>query len=112
MWLITPIGFFSIVQKESDKQHDTLTVRARVRDDLTALKEQFLPNLGPIQESLNSDYRFRSVAPRAEVAAAMVRLVDSLDYNNFKSEVALKQGRQRASLYHQVWDVLYTLQTK
>lgn len=30
MWLITPVGFFSIVQKLGDKQNDTLTVRSRV----------------------------------------------------------------------------------
>ncbi|TSE18983.1 hypothetical protein Talka_01746 [Tepidimonas alkaliphilus] len=38
MGLITPIGFFSIVQKPSDRTHDTLTVRARMRGDLAALK--------------------------------------------------------------------------
>jgi hypothetical protein len=39
MWLITPTGFFSIVQKPSDEAADTLTVRARVRQDLVALRE-------------------------------------------------------------------------
>ena len=36
MWLITPVGFFSIVQKPSDVAADTLTVRARVQGDLEA----------------------------------------------------------------------------
>lgn len=111
MWLITPIGFFSIVQKPGDKQTDTLTVRSRVRSDLAALKQHYLPGLGAIQESLDTDYRYRAVAPRAEVSAAMSRMVDGLDYSNFKVEVAKKQGHKRASLYHQVWDVLYKLQT-
>lgn len=111
MWLITPFGFFSIVQKPGDKQKGTLTVRSRVRGDLAALKQHYLPGLGPIQESHDTDYRFRAVAPRAEVSAAMSRMVDGLDYSNFKSEVAKKQGHKRASLYHQVWDVLYYLQT-
>lgn len=111
MWLITPIGFFSVVEKPGDKQAGTLTVRSRVRGDLVALKENYLPTLGPIQESSNTDYRFRAVAPRADVSAAMARLVDTLDYSNFKSEVAKKQGQPRASLYHQVWDVLYHLQS-
>lgn len=111
MWLITPIGFFSIVQKPGDKQNDTLTVRSRVRSDLAALKQHYLPGLGLIQESHDTDYRFRAVAPRSEVSAAMARMVDGLDYSNFKSEVAKKQGHKRASLYHQVWDVLYHLQT-
>lgn len=112
MWLVTPIGFFSIVQKPGDKQDDTLTVRSRVRSDLAALKQHYLPSLGTIQENHDTDYRFRAVAPRDEVSAAMSRLVDGLDYSNFKSEVAKKQGHKRASLYHQVWDVLYKLQTE
>lgn len=111
MWLITPVGFFSIVQKPGDKPKGTLTVRSRVRSDLAALKQHFLPGMGPIQESHDTDYRFRAVAPRSEVSAAMARMVDGLDYSNFKSEVAKKQGHKRASLYHQVWDVLYHLQT-
>lgn len=111
MWLITPIGFFSVVQKAEDKQRDTLTVRSRVRGDLAALKQHYLPGLGPIQESHDSDYRFRAVAPRDDVSDAMSRLVESLDYSNFKSEVAKTQGHKRAGLYHQVWDVLYQLQT-
>lgn len=111
MWLVTPIGFFSIVQKPGDKQNGTLTVRSRVRSDLAALKQHYLPGLGLIQESHDTDYRFRAVAPRSEVSAAMARMVDGLDYSNFKSEVAKKQGHKRASLYHKVWDVLYHLQT-
>lgn len=71
MWLITPVGFFSIVQKPGDKQNDTLTVRSRVRSDLAALKQHYLPGLGLIQESHDTDYRFRAVAPRSEVSAAM-----------------------------------------
>lgn len=111
MWLITPVGFFSIVQKPGDKQNGTLTVRSRVRSDLAALKQHFLPGLGPIQESHDTDYRFRAVAPRSEVSAAMARMVDGLDYSNFKSEVGKTQGHKRANLYHKVWDVLYHLQT-
>lgn len=112
MWLITPVGFFSIVQKPSDVATDTLTVRSRVRADLEALREQYLPSLGAIQESQVNDYRFRAVAPRAEVASAMVSLVNQLNYSNFKDQVAQVQGAARAHLYHDVWDVLYRLQTQ
>jgi 8-oxo-dGTP pyrophosphatase MutT (NUDIX family) len=110
MWLITPIGFFSIVQKATDKTGDTLTVRARVRSDLEALRERYLPSLGAITESRSNDYRFRAVARRSEVAAAAAAMIDALDYSNFKNEVARRQGRKREALYHDVWDVLYALQ--
>lgn len=110
MWLITPCGFFSVVQKPSDKQTGTLTVRARVRGDLEALREQFLPNLGQITESKTNDYRFRAVTPQEDVAVAMAEMVRQICYSNFKSEVARRQGAQRAHLYHEVWNVLYQLQ--
>ncbi len=112
MWIITPVGFFSIVQKFSDVAADTLTVRARVRGDLEALREQFMPELGEIHESKTTDYRFRAVAPRSAVAAAMANFVNHLRYSNFKNEVAKVQGISRAHLYHDVWDVLYRLQTQ
>ncbi|AOG24587.1 NUDIX hydrolase [Acidovorax sp. RAC01] len=112
MWLITPVGFFSVVQKASDVTADTLTVRARVRGDLDALREQYLPALGEVQESKTNDYRFRAVAPRADVAAAMASLVSQLKYSNFKSQVAKVQGNARAHLYHDVSDVLHRLQTE
>jgi hypothetical protein len=110
MWLITPIGFFSVVRKPTDTKNRTLTVRARVRSDLEALQAQYLPELGPIQESSVNDYRFRAVAPQSAVAAAMARLAETLDYSNFKDAVKQRQGAARAHLYHGVWDVLYRLQ--
>jgi len=111
MWLITPIGFFSIVEKPTDKGRDTLTVRARVRSDLEALRNAYIPVLGEIKESPNNDYRFRAVAPRADVAAAAASLIADLCYSNFKSEVAKRQGVKREQLYHDVWHVLYDLQS-
>lgn len=110
MWLITPIGFFSIVQKSGDKATDTLTIRAHVRSDLVALQELYLPGLGPVQESSNTDYRYRAKASRNEVAAAVAHFVRGLDYGNVKSAVAKTQGQKRSSLYHTVWDVLHKLQ--
>lgn len=102
MWLITPIGFFCIVQKSADTNSDTLTVRSRVRADLERLRDQYLPLLGPIQEGGGTDYKFRAQAPRAEVAAAMTRLAEALDDSNFKAEVGVQQGHERTQLYGEV----------
>lgn len=112
MWLITPIGFFSVVQKPADVAAGTLTVRARVRADLEALRAHHLPGLGEVVESHTNDYRFRAVAPKQEVANAMAAMVNGLDYSNFKDRVAQTQGTHRSDLYHGVWDVLYRLQTE
>jgi 8-oxo-dGTP pyrophosphatase MutT (NUDIX family) len=110
MWIITPLGFFSIVQKPGDVAAGTLTVRARVRSDLEALQAAVLPGLGTITESKSTDYRFRATAPRELVEAAMAKLVAQLDYSNFKNQVAKVQGTKRAHLYHGVWDVLHRMQ--
>ncbi|MHB2165616.1 NUDIX hydrolase [Alsobacter sp. R-9] len=112
MWLITDIGFFSIVQKPGDGPKGLLTVRARVRSDLEALVAKHLPAVGPIEESTNTDYRFRVKARQADVAAAMARLAAAIEYSNFKDRVAKTQGPARAGVYHGVWDLLYTLQSK
>jgi ADP-ribose pyrophosphatase YjhB (NUDIX family) len=111
MWLVTPIGFFSIVQKATDKKNDMLTVRARVRSDLESLRERYLPALGEIKESSTNDYRFRALAPRADLATTMSAMVNDLDYSNFKSEVGRRQGAKREALYHDVWHALYGLQS-
>ena len=110
MWLMTPIGFFSIVQKPGDRRAGTLTVRARVRADLAALKAQFLPTLGPIREGTGTDYRYRATAPTVDVSSAFARMLGAIDYSNFKDEVAKVQGDPRAHLYHEVWGVLAQLQ--
>lgn len=109
MWILTPIGFFSIVEKPEDRASGKLTVRARVRKDLEAFKAS-CPALGEIVESQHTDYRFRARGPKTDVAAAIGRLVAGIDYDNFKDAVWRRQGRGRANLYHRVWDVLYTLQ--
>lgn len=110
MWLITPTGFYSIVEKPTDRGKGTLTVRARVRGDLIALRRAYCPSLGRIRESEDTDYRYRATAKRADVARAMAAMIDGLSYSNFKSEVAIQQGLDRAHLYHDVWDVLHRLQ--
>ena len=110
MWLMTPVGFFSVVRKPADVEFETLTVRARVRSDLEALKTKYLPELSAIQDSRVNDYRFRAVAPKVAVARAVARLVQDLDYSNFKDEVHRLQGAPRARLYHDVWATLHRLQ--
>jgi len=106
MWLLTSIGFFSVVEKPGDKVSCTLTVRARIQADLESLRDQYLPSLSPILKDMGTDYQFRATAPKEDVAKAISQIVSSIDYSNFKNEVAAKQGKKREGLYHRVWDVL------
>lgn len=39
-----------------------------------------------------------------------MRAALEIDYTNFKNSVSKEQGSDRASLYHEIWDVLYKLQ--
>ena len=57
MWLFTPDGFYSIVQKPG---YDHLTVRSRVASDLDILREKFMPTLSATDEGTGTDYRFRA----------------------------------------------------
>jgi hypothetical protein len=109
IWILTTIGFFSIVQKEWNQSNDTLTIRSRVRGDLEGLRA-YIADMSDIIESEDSDYRYRAVAKREAVMAALATLVADIDYDNFKSEVASRQGYRRAAVYGDVWQVLYGLQ--
>lgn len=106
MWIFTTIGFFSIVQKRGD---ELLTVRARARKDLDALRSQYLLSLSETVEGAGTDYRYRATVPRENLAEAMSLIVVDVTYSNFKSEVARRAGPGRESLYHRVWDVMYRL---
>lgn len=109
MWLMTPFGFFSVVQKPDDKKAEFLTIRSRVRGDLERLRDTYLPSMSDIVANAGSDYRYRAKAPRSEVSSAMAKIVSDIAYTNFKDEVAQRQGKVRAGLYGKVWQVLYEL---
>ncbi len=110
MWLITNFGYFSVVEKPGDRTDGQLTVRARVRDDLEALRTRYLPDLGPIQADAGTDYKYRARVSRNALANAAARIVADIDYGNFKSSVQQQQGSDRYHVYGQVWSALNTLQ--
>ena len=66
--------------------------------------------MSDIIESADSDYRYRAVARRQGVSDALAQLAADIDYDNFKNEVASRQGYQRAAVYGDVWHDLYRLQ--
>ena len=92
MWLTTRIGFFSVVQKPDEMD---LTVRARVKADLENLRQRYLPTLGKITESSETDYRYRAKATHADFAEAVKKIAMDIDYPNFKQLVAAEQGSKR-----------------
>lgn len=106
MWVMTSQGFYSVVAHRSDASF--VLVRSRTRDDLVALRAQ-IPSLEP-SEDPSADYRWRAEVTREDWRAAVSELATAIDYENFKSEVARRQGSRRATLYERVWSTLRALQ--
>lgn len=107
MWLLTTVGFSSVVMKPGDTE---LTIRARARSDLEALKRTYLPTMGPVFAGGGTDYPFRARIGREVLAQAVSQMVRDIDYANFKNEVAVRQGKDRARTYSEVWRVLHEIQ--
>ena len=76
-----------------------LTVRGRVQADLDALKAKYLPAMGPIEADVGTDYKYRAVAPAAQVAAAMCAAIGpGLDLRPHLPPAADQDGLEGADL--------------
>jgi hypothetical protein len=106
MWLFTKFGFYSVVQKP---RTSCLTVRARVKADLDVLRKEYLPELSATVGKAGTDYPWRATVSHEQFAAALGKIVADINYDNFKNEVAAKQGKPRATRYGRVWSTLYDM---
>jgi hypothetical protein len=107
MWIFTTFGFFSVVQKPGTEY---LTVRARTRDDLEALRARYVPTLSKTIAGGGTDYPFRATVAHDELADAMVEIVRDVTYSNFKNQVQHEAGKHRAQVYGRVWTELLALE--
>ena len=107
MWLFTTIGFFSVVRKAGEQD---LTVRARSSTDLDRLRTNFMPELSATISKAGTDYPFRATISQQAFAKGMASIGGSIDYHNFKDEVAAKMGKKRADTYSKVWSALREIQ--
>ncbi len=110
MWLVTDRGFYSVVDKGDRPGY--LCVRGRVREDIEALFEldSLAVYAAEVIETDNSDYRYRVYVRREDWVAAAADLAGQISYDNFKNEVAGRQGSERAHTYMAVWQALFELQ--
>ena len=99
----------SVVARSGDKHKGLPTIRSRVKSDIEALRE-YVPSLGPIAESKQTDYRYRAKAKAKDIAIGFGSMIENIDYSNFKDKVAETQSDFRASVYGEVWNSLYELQ--
>lgn len=122
MWIASVHGFFSVAcarqgngAKGNPPDPNRLMVRARVKSHLNALKERFPKELGgcKMHESPFADYRYRIFVSKEVWKEVAAKLVEEIDYDNFKDAVALKQGNEDASYafaLHKTWAVMQRLQ--
>lgn len=107
MWLFTNTGFFSVVQKPGDS---FLTVRARVASDLDRLREKYMPALSKTTNKEGTDYPYRATISHEDFAKGMEKIVKTIHYSNFKTEVEATMGSKRETIYHEVWHTLLRLE--
>jgi hypothetical protein len=79
MWLLTPLGFYSIVQKPGEAE---LCIRARDAGDLDRLRARYLPTLTGTPETRSGDYRYRAWVAREALAEGLAAIARDLNYSN------------------------------
>ena len=89
MWLYTTIGFFSVVAHRDDPR--AILIRARVREDLAALRRHHLPDIEIVE---GSDYPYEALVSRDEWEHAAQQLSQSIDYFD---EDAMQRVQSEAS---------------
>ena len=100
MWICLPDAFLSIVHKDCGP--DELLVRARVAGHI----EHVFPH-AVVTQATHTDYRYRAVVSRDDVAAALVTHALTMDYGNFKNEV---RNNRLHDAFAAVWGVMSRLQ--
>lgn len=106
MWMMTPRGFYSAVQKSADKDTPFLTVRARSKQDLENLADLLPEDVEPYREERWTDYPWRIRIDVADWTKICATLALEIDYSNFKDAVKDRQGAARAKVYSRVWGAL------
>jgi len=106
MWMVTPLGTFSIRCSPHDAGMGTLTVESKTRSDLEALIAAVLPSACPIVEVITRPRGYMTRVGRGEVALALATLALDLDYDDFREEFADQQGSDRTAVSEPLWQVI------
>lgn len=100
MWICLNNAFLSVVDKAKKPGH--LLVRARVPGHIEAVFPDAV-----VEESTNTDYRYRAEVSRLGVVNALGRVISEMDYPNFKASV---HDKPLHDAYMGVWHVMERLQ--
>ena len=109
MWLFSKAGFLSVVNHLYKPGH--LLVRARAEEDIDHIARLLAEETGrewTPQVTPDADYLYRMDVPRGDFARVVLRLIEELDYPNFKASVHGDPRRGRA--YGRVWSIMAEFQ--
>lgn len=118
MWIFTKYGFFSAVcarqgdgRRADPIDESVIAVRSRSRNHLENLIHRFGEELGrpEIKTYEGSDYQYRVFVTKDGWRKACDAIAAELDYDNFKSEVAVRGGGEclkYSDVLHKVWGVV------
>ena len=102
MWVFTKSGFISAVYKDG-----TMQVRARDRKSLDVLSKM---TGAEIVATPLADYPYRVAVTTDQFAQWAERQAKSVDYKNFKSEVADTRGYGFAKALNKVWSAMHDVE--
>ena len=102
MWIFTTTGFVSAVYKDG-----ALQVRARDRKSLQPLA---IATGATVVATPLADYPYRISITNEQFASWVNQQALSIDYKNFKSEVADTRGYGFAKPLNQVWSVMHDVE--
>ncbi len=102
MWVFTTSGFVSAVYKDG-----ALQVRARDRKSLEALSKE---TAAAIIATPLADYPYRIAITNEQFSKWLSQQVMSVDYKNFKSEIADTRGYGFAKPLNKVWSAMHEVE--
>jgi UDP-3-O-acyl-N-acetylglucosamine deacetylase len=102
MWVFTTSGFVSAVYKDG-----ALQVRSRDRKSLEALSKE---TAAAIIATPLADYPYRIAITNEQFSKWLSQQVMSVDYKNFKSEIADSRGYGFAKPLNKVWSVMHEVE--
>jgi hypothetical protein len=102
MWVFTTSGFVSAVYKDG-----ALQLRARDRKSLSALAQE---TGAEITATPLADYPYRIAITTEQFANWAERQAKSVNYKNFKSEVADTRGYGFAKALNKVWSAMHDVE--
>ena len=98
MWIFSVEGFVSVVEHRDCA--DRVMVCGRSKTDV----EAFAKKLGrKVMATPRADYPFRFTTRKRRMARLLRELVCGIDYPDFKTAVADRQGAARDCIYQEIW---------